>query len=62
MNEYSAITIYGPFQSCKHTVVYERFDLSFHDTFGQDISAFIRQIFEGIPIDHLYLLSIDTQP
>lgn len=41
---------------------YSRFGLSLNEPFGEPISAFIRTIFEGVPIDHLHMLSVDTSP
>ncbi len=32
------------------------------EPFGEQLSTFVRQIFEGVPIDHLHILSIDTEP
>jgi hypothetical protein len=32
------------------------------ESFGRQLASFYRQLFEGTPIDHLHILSIDTEP
>lgn len=41
---------------------YDRFGVSLKERFGEPVSAFIRHLFGEVPIDHLHLLSIDTEP
>jgi hypothetical protein len=32
------------------------------EPFGRQLASFYHQLFEGVPIDHLHILSIDTEP
>ena len=41
---------------------FKNYGLDIQDPFGDTISSFITNIFEGVPIDHLHLISIDTRP
>lgn len=41
---------------------YDQFGASLKEPFGEPVSAFVRHLFGEVPIDHLHMLSIDTEP